>query len=72
MRWWQGRGACPRGAALHPYGGLGTLLRYLFVPVFFIFSKNILCKFLAHLDSVWYSFSAKLKNKEKTETGTWH
>ena len=27
-------------------------------------------KLARQLDSVWYSFSVKLKNKEKTETGT--
>ena len=32
-------------------------------------TKNIV-KVLFRLDSVWYSFSAKLKNKEKTGTGT--
>ena len=41
-----------RGRALHPCGGLGTLLRYLFVLVFFIFSKNNLRKFSGQLDSV--------------------
>ena len=30
--------------------------------------RKIITKVLFHLDSVWYSFSAKLKNKEKKET----
>ena len=32
--------------------------------------RKIIVKVLFRLDSVWYSFSAKLKNKEKTGTGT--
>jgi hypothetical protein len=48
------QGACPRGGALHPCGCLGTPLRYLFVPVFFIFSKNILRKFSAHSENFYF------------------
>ena len=45
-------------------------LTYFFRSVFFIISKNNLRKFSGQLDSGWYSFSIKLKNEVKTETGT--
>ena len=49
---------------------LPSLLTQLFYfRGIFWFIKNHR-KFLDHLDSVWYYFSVKLKNKEKTETGT--
>ena len=35
-----------------------------------IIPTKIFAEVLFRLDSVWYSFSIKLKNKEKTETGT--
>ena len=58
------------GRALYPHGGLGTLLVHLRCFVGFFWSKNNLRKFSGQLDSVWYSFSVKLKIKEKIETGT--
>ena len=61
----RGRGACP-----HPLGCLGTLLAHLRYSVGFFWSKNNLREISGQLDSVWFSFSAILKNKEKTETGT--
>ena len=58
------------GRSLHPRGWLRTLLAQLFYfGGFFWFIKNHQ-KLARQLDSVWYSFSVKLKNKEKTETGT--
>ena len=54
----------------HPRGGLGTLLVHLRYSVGFFWSKNNLREFSGQLDSVWFSFSAILKNKENAETGT--
>ena len=50
----------------HPRGGLGTLLAHLRYSVGFFWSKNDLREISGQLDSVWFSFSAKLENKEKT------
>ena len=58
------------GRALHPRGGLGTLLAHFWYSVGFFWSKNDLREISGQLDSVWFSFSAILKNKGKTETGT--
>ena len=74
----RGSPGCPRGRgraqgggrASHPRGQLGTLLAQLFYSMAFFWSKNKLHQVSDQLDSVWYSFSAKLKNKEKTETST--
>ena len=67
----RGRGAHPGGRARpHPRGGLRTLLAHLQYSVGFFWSKNDLREISGQLDSVWFSFSAILKNKEKTETGT--
>ena len=65
-------GGTPRGVgrALYPRGGLGTLLVHLRYSVGFFWLKNNLREILGQLNSIWYSFSAILKNKEKTETGT--
>ena len=49
----------------HPRGGLGTLLAHLQYSVGFFWSKNDLREISGQLDSVWFSFSAILKNKEK-------
>ena len=54
----------------HPHGVLGTLLVHLRYSVGFCWSKNDLREISRQLKSVWFSFSARLKNKEKTETGT--
>ena len=54
----------------HPHGVLGTLLVHLRYSVGFFWSKNNLREFSGQLDFIWYSFSAILKNKEKTEIGT--
>ena len=54
---------CPCGRIMAPPTSSPSLL-----VVFW--SKKIIAKVLFCLDSVWYSFSAKLKNKEKTVTGT--
>ena len=58
------------GRALHPRGQLGTLLAQLFCSGGFFWSIKNHQKLARQLDSVWYSFSVKLKNKEKTKTGT--
>ena len=55
-----------RGHAPHPRAGLGTLLAHLRYSVGFFRSKNDIHEILGQLDSVWFSFSAILKNKEKT------
>ena len=49
----------------HPRGGLGTLLAHLRYSVGFFWSKNNLREISGQLDSVWFSFSVILKNKEK-------
>ena len=67
----RGREARPGGGrAPHPRGQPGTLLAQLFYSMAFFWSKNKLRQVSGQLDSVWFSFSAILKNKEKTETGT--
>ena len=58
------------GRASHPHGCLRTPVAHLQYSVGFFWSKNNLRKFSGQLDSVWYSFSVKLKIKEKIETGT--
>ena len=58
------------GRTLHPRGRLGTLLAQLFYSGGFFWSIENHQKLARQLDSVWFSFSAILKNKEKTETGT--
>ena len=65
-------GGCAQGVGStpHPHGGIGTLLAHLRYSVGFLWSKNKLREIAGKLDSVWFSFSATLKNKEKTETGT--
>src|SRR4051812_38312408 len=42
-----------RGRALHPHGGLRTLLVHLQYSVGFFWSKNNLREFSGQLDSVW-------------------
>ena len=60
------RGRAQGGRARpHPRGCLGTLLAHLRCSVGFFWSKNKLRKISGQLDSVWFSFSAILKNKEK-------
>ena len=54
----------------HPRGRPGTLLAQRFYSGVFVWSIKNRQKLARQLDSVWYSFSVKLKNKEKTETGT--
>ena len=54
----------------HPRGCLRTLLAHLRYSVGFFWSKNDLREISGQLDSVWFSFSAILKNKEKTKTDT--
>ena len=54
----------------HPRGRPGTLLAQLFYSGVFFWSIKNHQKLAHQLDSVWYSFFAKLKNKEKTETDT--
>ena len=58
----------PLGRALHPRGQPGTLLAQLLHSRGFFWSIKIRQKLSRQLDSVWFSFSAILKNKEKTET----
>ena len=65
------RGPRPGGGrSPHPRGQPGTLLAQLFYSGGFFWSIKNHQKLARQLDSVWYSFSVKLKNKEKTETGT--
>ena len=54
----------------HPRGRPGTLLAQLFYSGGFFWSIKNHQKLARKLDSVWYSFSVKLKNKEKPETST--
>ena len=58
------------GRALHPRGWPGTLLAQLIYSGGFFWSIKNHQKLARQLDSVWYPFYIKLKNKEKTETGT--
>ena len=63
------RGPCPGGRAHpHPRGRLGTLLAQLFHSGGFFWSIKNHQKLARQLDSVWYFFSVKLKNKKKIET----
>ena len=66
------RGAHPRGGgrAAHPCGQPRTLLAQLIYSRGFFWSIKNHQKLARQLDSIWYSFSVKLKNKEKTETDT--
>ena len=57
------------GRALLSCGWLRTLQAQLRYSMGFFWSKNNLRQFSGQLDSVWFSFSAILKNKEKTKTG---
>ena len=60
-------GGAPRGVGRvpHPHGCLETPLVHLRCSVGFFWSKNNLREVSGQLDSVWFSFSAILKNKEK-------
>ena len=60
-------GGTPRGVgrALHPRGWLGTLLAQPFYYGGFFWSIKNHEKLARQLDSVWYSFSVKLKNMKK-------
>src|SRR3989337_2818510 len=60
-----------RGRALHPRGWLGTLLAQLFYSGGFFWSIKNHQKWARQLDSVWYSLSVKLKNKEKNRNWHW-
>ena len=53
------------GRTLHSHGWLGTLLAQLFCFGDFFWSIKNLQKLACQLDSIWYSFSVKLQNKEK-------
>jgi hypothetical protein len=55
-----------RGRALHPCRRLVALLTWTPSPLGVFWSKKNHREVLFRLDSVWYSFSARLKNKEKT------
>ena len=60
------RGPCPGGRVRpHPRGQPGTLLAQLFYSGGFFWSIKNHQKLARQLDSVWHSFSIKLKNKEK-------
>ena len=65
------RGACPggQGAPSTLVDGSGLFWPNYFTPGLLLVHKNHQ-KLACQLDSVWYYFSVKLKNKEKTETGT--
>ena len=58
------------GRAPHPRGQPGTLLAQLFYFRGFFWSIKNRQKLARPLDTVWYSFSVKLKTRKKTETGT--
>ena len=68
-----GSPGCPRGRgraqgggrAPHPHGQPETLLVQLRYSMGFFWSKNKFREVSGQLDSVWFSFSAILKNKEK-------
>ena len=66
----------PRGRPTRPGGHppsswmAQTLLAQLFYSRGFFWSIKNHQKLARHLDSIWYSFSVELKNKEKTKTGT--
>ena len=60
------QGGAPRGQTHpHPRGRPGTLLAQFFYSGGFFWSIKNHQKLARQLDSVWYSFSVKLKNKEK-------
>ena len=65
-----GRRARGVGRTPHPPGWPGTILAQLFYFEGCFLSIKNHQKLARQLDSVWYSFSAIFKNKEKTETGT--
>ena len=76
-----GSPGCPRGRGPHPGGGGGGRAPPLvgspglswpksFTPGASFGPEKIIKKLARQLDSVCYSFSVKLKNKERTETGT--
>ena len=56
-----------RGRALHPRGWLGALLAQLFYSEGFFWSIKNHQKWARQLDSVWYSFSVKLKKQGKKQ-----
>ena len=62
-----GSPGCPQGRGRAQ--GVGAPPTLVGSPGLF-WSKNKLRQVSGQLDSVWFSFSAILKNKEKTETGT--
>ena len=71
------RGTHEVGGTPYPLGAPSTLVAaslslrlHLQVSWFASSPRKIIAKVSFRLDSVWYSFSVKLKNKEKTETGT--
>ena len=64
-----GRRARGVGPAPHPRRRPGTLLAQLFYSGGFFGSIKNRQKLARPLDSVWYSFSVKLKNKEKQKLG---
>ena len=65
-------GGAPRGVgrAPHPRGRPGTLLAQLFYSGGFFWSIKNHQKLARQLDSIWYSFYAKLENKGKHKN--WH
>ena len=63
-------GAHPLGAPSTLVDGSGLFWPNSFTPGASFGPQKIIKKLARQLDSVWYSFSAILKNKEKTETGT--
>ena len=64
------RGPQGRGRALHPCRRLVALLTCTPSLLGVLWSKKNHREVLFRLDSVYYSFSAKLKKMEKTETST--
>jgi len=67
----RGRPTCWGGG--HPRGRPETLLAQLFYSGVFVWSIKNRQKLARQLDSIWYSFSVKLKNKEKHKLalGSW-
>ena len=67
----QDRGARPVGGGLHPLGRLGCFLTSTQVLWITFVPKRSLPKVSFRLDSVWYSFSSKHRNRQKNSNTVW-
>jgi len=52
--WWRSRGPTRQGRALHPCGQQVGPLRLILSPIFFIYSKNILCGFSGNSENFYF------------------